>query len=56
MAHEILHALGFNHEQKRPDRDDSVSVWIDFSEISEVNSIIQGMFNESNFGHTIYLI
>ena len=37
IAHELVHALGFDHEHNRPDRDDWVK--IDF------NNIIDGEFN-----------
>ncbi|XP_078256236.1 meprin A subunit alpha-like [Rhinoraja longicauda] len=39
VEHELLHALGFYHEQSRTDRDDYVNIWW--------NEIIQGM--EHNF-------
>ena len=29
INHEMLHALGFSHEQERPDRDRYVKVWFD---------------------------
>ena len=37
IAHELVHALGFDHEHNRPDRDDWVK--IDF------NNVIDGIFN-----------
>lgn len=40
IEHELLHALGFYHEQSRPDRDDYVNIWLD--------QVIPGMFFSYN--------
>ena len=40
IAHELVHALGFEHEHRRPDRDDWVQV--------NFTNVIGGLFN-SNF-------
>lgn len=37
---ELLHALGFYHEQSHPDRDDYVNIWLD--------QVIPGMFFSYN--------
>ncbi|KAJ3606196.1 hypothetical protein NHX12_025717 [Muraenolepis orangiensis] len=43
IEHELLHALGFYHEQSRTDRDDYVNVWLD-----QVTPGLQHNFNKYN--------
>ncbi|XP_031151359.1 meprin A, alpha (PABA peptide hydrolase), tandem duplicate 1 isoform X2 [Sander lucioperca] len=43
IEHELLHALGFYHEQSRTDRDDYVDIWLD-----EVTPGLQHNFNKYN--------
>ena len=37
IAHELVHTLGFDHEQNRPDRDD----WV----VIDFNNVIDRIFN-----------
>ncbi|KAK7907334.1 hypothetical protein WMY93_015946 [Mugilogobius chulae] len=43
IEHELLHALGFYHEQSRTDRDDYVDIWLD-----QVTDGLQHNFNKYN--------
>ncbi|XP_069559138.1 meprin A, alpha (PABA peptide hydrolase), tandem duplicate 1 [Brachyistius frenatus] len=43
IEHELLHALGFYHEQSRTDRDDYVNIWLD-----QVTPGLQHNFNKYN--------
>ncbi|XP_055005184.1 meprin A subunit alpha-like isoform X2 [Boleophthalmus pectinirostris] len=43
VEHELLHALGFYHEQSRTDRDDYVDIWLD-----QVTDGLQHNFNKYN--------
>lgn len=43
IEHELLHAVGFYHEQSRTDRDDYVDIWLD-----EVISGMEHNFNKYN--------
>ncbi|KAF1376297.1 hypothetical protein PFLUV_G00210040 [Perca fluviatilis] len=43
IEHELLHALGFYHEQSRTDRDDYVDIWLD-----QVTPGLQHNFNKYN--------
>jgi hypothetical protein len=40
IAHLLMHALGFNHEEKRPDRDH----WITMDESNIIQSILNNCF------------
>ncbi|MEE6522269.1 hypothetical protein FKM82_020714, partial [Ascaphus truei] len=46
VEHEILHALGFYHEQSRSDRDDYVEIWW-----NEITSGMAHNFNKYNDGY-----
>lgn len=43
IEHELLHALGFYHEQSRTDRDDYVNIWLD-----QVTPGLEHNFNKYN--------
>ncbi|XP_056284210.1 meprin A, alpha (PABA peptide hydrolase), tandem duplicate 1 [Pseudoliparis swirei] len=43
IEHELLHALGFYHEQSRTDRDDYVDIWLD-----QVTPGLENNFNKYN--------
>ncbi|XP_055335913.1 zinc metalloproteinase nas-14-like isoform X2 [Paramacrobiotus metropolitanus] len=50
ILHEILHALGFYHEQNRPDRDDYVQVFVDHIQPGMYNMNYRILPNMSTHG------